>query len=118
MPLGFCLARAKTTLHEGYSACVMVNSIWFCSGCLDAVLFDSFLNYPPSLARLIHTFMLIALVPLGLAAGAIAHFWGYQRLIKFGVVTTIILTYPLWIGLQSVTFGRALATLLLLAVVL
>src|SRR5260363_170477 len=77
-----------------------------------------FLNYPPSLARLIHTFMLIALVPLGLAAGAIAHFWGYQRLIKFGVVTTIILTYPLWIGLQSVTFGRALATLLLLAVVL
>src|SRR5260364_428827 len=27
-----------------------------------------FLNYPPSLARLIHTFMLIALVPLGLAA--------------------------------------------------
>ncbi len=77
-----------------------------------------FLDYPPSLARLVHTLMLIALIPFGLAAGVIAHFWGYQRLIKLGVVATIILTYLLWIGLQSATFGMALMALLVLAAVL
>ncbi|CCD29215.1 putative Major facilitator family transporter [Candidatus Glomeribacter gigasporarum BEG34] len=76
---------------------------------------NHFLNYPPRLAQLTNTLTLIALVVFKLASGYMAHRLGYQRLVKIGLIMTILFIFPLWFRLQTLSFSHALMTQLLMA---
>ncbi len=77
-----------------------------------------FLDYAPRLTRLINILVLATLIPCYLGAGYIARFVGYHRLIKIGLMATLLLIVPLWLGLRSASFNTILAMQLLLALLL
>lgn len=74
-----------------------------------------FSHYPAYLAQSINVLFLVALAFFTLAAGYIAHFVGYQRLIQTSLIALLLLIYPLFKGLQEAPYGLVLAILLILA---
>ncbi len=77
-----------------------------------------FLGYAPRLAQIINILVLATLLPFYLGAGCVARFFGYHRLIKIGLITTLLLIVPLWFGVRSASFSTTIAAQLLLALLL
>lgn len=77
-----------------------------------------FLNYPTHSARLLNLYTLVALAIFYLIAGYMARIFGYQRLIKVGVIITCFSICPLFFGIQQASFWTILTIQLLLALLL
>lgn len=77
-----------------------------------------FLDYSARLARQTNVFAIAAMILCYLAAGICSRFLGYQRILKNGLILTIIFIIPLWLGLQQASFGMALAMQLLMTVLI
>jgi MFS transporter, MHS family, proline/betaine transporter len=60
----------------------------------------TFLNIPPNLANLLNTISLCAMVPLCLGAGYVSQFIGYRSLLSGSILATIMLSIPIFWGLQ------------------
>lgn len=77
-----------------------------------------FLGYSAYEARLSNVLVLIALIPLYLLAGKLSQRFGYQKLIKTGLIGTLLFILPLWLGLKHASFSQLLVLQLLMACLL
>jgi MFS transporter, MHS family, proline/betaine transporter len=91
-------------LLVGFSeVCVYILVFWLPS------YLTHFLHISPSVAQACNTFMLLVEIPLCLISGYLSGRFGYKRLLAFHTIAIILLSYPMFLGLQSTSISTLLA---------
>lgn len=92
---GFSLTKA--TILSAFSSVVgvYVLLLWM------PFYLTHFLNYPPTVAYPLNTFMELVTIPISLAAAQLAHYIGWERIVQGSILLTLLLAYPLFQAMQD-----------------